>query len=85
MNVATATLRAVGGSIALTIPKKLLEAVGAKSGASVEIEVKNGRLVLTPTKRPRYILRELLAQCSGKGFKADEQWLDAPAVGKEAL
>lgn len=82
--MATATLRTLGGSIALTIPKKLLEAVGAQSGTSVEIEVRNGRLIVTPAKRPRYALSELLAQCAGKTFKADKEWLEAPAVGKEA-
>jgi Growth regulator len=83
--MATATLRNLGGSIALTIPKKLVEAVGAQSGTVVDIEVRTGRLIVTPAKRPRYTLHELLAQGKGKAFKADKEWLNAPPVGREAL
>lgn len=82
--MATATLRNLGGSIALTIPKKLVEAVGAQSGTVVDIEVRTGRLIVTPAKRPRYTLRELLAQGKGKAPKADKEWLNAPPAGREA-
>ena len=79
----TATLRAVGGSVSVTLPRQMLRTLGLAAGASVAVTLENGRLVLTPA-RPRYTLDELLA-----GMKAGDRptapgWADAPPVGREA-
>lgn len=81
----TATLRSVGGSVVMAIPKRLLELVHLKSGSQVEIDVQEGRLVIEPRRKPRYTLAELMAQCdlSQPLSAADREWLDAPAVGAE--
>ena len=85
--MSNATLRALGGSVALTIPKKLLETVGMGVGDRVSISIEAGRIVVTPQRRPHYRLADLLAQCDPKAklTKAEREWLDAPAVGEEAL
>ena len=80
-----ATLRAQGGSVALTIPKKLLESVGLDAGDRVNIAVERGRIVLDRARRPRYRLADLFAQCKGKQFAVDREWLDSPRVGGEAI
>jgi antitoxin ChpS len=81
----TATLRTVGGSVVMAIPKRLLELVHLQAGSQVDIDVQQGRLVVIPQKKKRYKLEELLAQCNPDlPFSAEEQeWIDAPAAGRE--
>jgi antitoxin component of MazEF toxin-antitoxin module len=79
----SATLRALGGSVTLTLPKKVLETVGLGVGDKVSIGIEAGRIVVAPAKRPRYRLSDLLAQCKGKRFEIDREWESAPAGGRE--
>jgi antitoxin ChpS len=83
--MSTATLRAVGGSVVIAIPKRLLELVKLQAGSKVEIDVQQGHLIVIPQKKKRYTLSELLAQCDSLlPVTAEEQeWLDVPAVGLE--
>jgi antitoxin ChpS len=80
----TANLRKVGGSVMLALPPTILEAVGLTAGTPVTVEVKGRSLVIEP-RRPRYTLNELLAQCNPRArrSKEDQEWLDAPAAGRE--
>ena len=81
----TATLRTVGGSVVMAIPKHLLELVHLQAGSMVDIDVQQGRLVVAPQKKKRYTLSELLAQCDpALPIAAEErEWFDAGAVGLE--
>ncbi len=81
----TATLRTVGGSVVMAIPRRLLELVDLQAGSRVDIDVQQGRLIVVPQRKKRYKLSELLAQCDASlPVSAQEQeWLDAPAVGLE--
>ena len=81
----TATLRTVGGSIVLAIPKRLLEMVQLKAGSKVDINVEQGHLILVPQKKQRYQLSELLAKCDPSlPFSVEElEWLDMPPAGLE--
>jgi antitoxin ChpS len=83
----TTTLRNAGGSIVMSIPKRILELVDLHSGSMVDIDVKNGQLVIEPIKKPRYLLADLLAQCDVNApINAEErEWLDTAAVGAEDL
>ncbi len=81
----TSTLRATGGSVMLTLPRKLLDVAGLSIGAQVEIHIDEGRLVLSPIDKPKYRLDDLLAQCEGDSFTLDDEWLNAPRVEGEAL
>ena len=83
--MSTATLRTVGGSVVIAIPKRLLELVQLQAGSKVEINVQEGHLIVIPQKKKRYTLSELLAQCDPSlPLSAEEQeWLEAPAVGLE--
>lgn len=82
-----ATLRSVGGSVVMAIPKRILELVHLQSGSQVTIDVQNGKLIIEPTKKPKYTLSELIAQCDlSQPVSADEQeWMNAPSVGAEEL
>jgi len=78
----TATLRAVGGSVSVTLPRQMLRTLGLAAGASVAVTVEDGRLVLSPT-RPRYTLTELLAGMRPGDMPTAPEWRDASAAGRE--
>ena len=81
----TATLRSVGGSIVMAIPKRILELVQLQAGSRVDIDVQQGQLIVSPQRKKRYTLSELLAQCNSSLPLTDEEheWQDVPAVGLE--
>ena len=86
--MATATLRTLGGSVVMTIPKSILEQAHLRSGAQVEIEYRDGHLVVEPRVKPKYTLAELLARCnagSSTPSAEDTAWLNDGPVGQEAL
>jgi len=80
-------LRKVGGSIMLAVPPAILELLHLEAGATVDLAIDGGRLVIAPIVRPRYTLEELIAQCdpSAEMSEEDRAWLDAKPVGKELL
>ena len=82
----TATLRTVGGSVVMAIPKRLLELVHLQVGAQVNIDVQGGKLIVAPIPKKRYTLAQLLAQCDASVPISTEErdWLNAPSVGLEA-
>lgn len=82
-----ATLRTVGGSVMVAIPKTILDLLGLQPNAKVGLSVENGRLVIEPSPRPRCSLAELVAQCDLNALvsRDDQEWLDAPPGGREAI
>ncbi len=86
--MATATLRTLGGSVVMTIPKTILEQAHLRSGTQVEIAYQDGRLVVEPRAKPKYTLAELLARSSADNLAPtaeDAEWMNDGPVGKEAL
>jgi antitoxin ChpS len=83
----TTNLRKVGGSIMLAVPPALLNLLRLKAGATVAVDVENGRLIVEPQQRPRYTLEDLLAASDySQPLPPEErEWVDAPAVGRELL
>lgn len=83
----TATLRTVGGSVMMAIPKPLLETLGVAANAKLDLVVEDGKLVAIPRKRPKYTLEELLAQCDPDVPITEEErmWLDLEPVGREII
>ena len=83
----TATLRTVGGSVMMAIPKPLLETLGVAANAKLDLTVEDGKLVAVPRKRPKYTLDELMAQCDldAPWTEEEREWLDAPPVGREII
>ena len=49
----TTTLRKVGGSVMLAVPRAVLDILRLRAGASVGISVESGRLVVEPRQRRR--------------------------------
>ena len=83
----TSTLRAVGGSVMMAIPKPVLDSMGLGPNVKVALRIEEGRLVVEPRPRPRYSLAELVAQCDADAPPSEEArlWDEAPLVGGEAL
>jgi antitoxin ChpS len=84
----TVTLRSLGGSVVMVVPKKILSLVDLKAGSRVRIGIENGRVVIEPRAKPHYTLAELLAMSPPNALKPsrnDREWLSGGPVGKEAL
>ena len=86
--MASVTLRSLGGSVVMAVPKKILSLVHLDAGSTVELSVKNGRLIVDPGKKPQYTLAELLSRCRARDLaprREDEPWLRSGPVGRELL
>jgi len=84
----TMTLRTLGGSVVMTMPKQILNMLHLGAGSLVDMNIENGKLVVEPKAKPRYTLAELLAQCNEENMaltQEDREWLAAAPAGKEAL
>jgi antitoxin ChpS len=83
----TSTLRTVGGSVMMAIPKLLLDTLGVATNAKLDLTVEDGKLVAVPRKRPKYTLEELLAQCdpSAEITEEEKMWMNLEPVGKEII
>ena len=83
----TTILRTVGGSVMLAVPPELLDLLKIGTGAMVDMDVKNVRLIIRPTSYPSYSLEELLGQCQEDHLPSveDRDWLQAKPVGRELL
>ena len=81
------SLRTVGGSVMLAIPKAVLASLNLSPNTKVDLSVDNGRLIVEPRTRPRYTLAELVAQCDPDApFDATlDDWRTTPPEGREAL
>ena len=70
-----------GNSLALRLPKGLAEEARLVEGATVDLRVENGALVVAPVRK-RYRLAELLAEAKPETRHGETDW-GAPR-GKEA-
>ena len=68
-----ATIQKWGNSLGLRIPKGIAEDAGVVEGATVDLKVENGRLVVAPIKKSRYRLSDLLDQVAPENLHAEVQ------------
>jgi antitoxin ChpS len=57
----TTNLRKVGGSVMLVVPPVLLKLLQLQPGATVALDVQDGRLIVAPKPKPGYTMEQLLA------------------------
>jgi antitoxin ChpS len=71
----------------LAVPPAILDVLQLHAGERVGLAIEDGKLIVEPRPRPRYTLAELLAESDySRPRSAEEQeWLDAPAVGRELI
>jgi antitoxin component of MazEF toxin-antitoxin module len=82
--MAIATLRKIGGSTCITIPRVFLDRLELDAGTIVDISLDGSGLRIQPQK-PMYNLDDLLAATPTRGdlTEEDHDWLDAEPEGKE--
>jgi antitoxin MazE len=71
-----------GNSLALRIPKSFAKEAHIDQGATVDISVKDGKLIIAKPARTNYTLDKLLAGISRKNIH--QEWKTSQPMGKEA-
>jgi antitoxin MazE len=71
-----------GNSLGLRIPKNVAEKAGLRAGSRVEIEARDGHVVISPA-RPRYALADLLKGMTPEAMHEAFDW--GPDVGREIV
>jgi antitoxin component of MazEF toxin-antitoxin module len=82
------TVKKWGNSAAMRIPAAVMQATHLHLDEVVDVREEGGRIVIEPVRqRPRYTLEELVAKCDARKPRPreDQEWLEAPPVGREAL
>ncbi len=74
------TIQKWGNSRAVRLPKSILEKAGIQENDSVELVVKEGNIIITPTRK-HLTLRERAAEYNG-GYKPRE-WASGNPTGNE--
>ena len=85
--MAQSSLRAVGGSVMVTIPKSLMESLGLAVNDKVALKLNGDALEMRPVSKPKYSLEELLGQCEpdSETNPIDTDWDDARPIGREII
>lgn len=83
MSASTLTIRKSGNASIVSLPKLLLEQIGAGIGDRLSAKLEDGKIIL---QRERS-LEELFAGVTPEMFQTEEdiEWLEMPSVGKEVL
>ncbi|EFM2096485.1 TPA: type II toxin-antitoxin system ChpS family antitoxin [Escherichia coli] len=78
------TIKKWGNSSGMVIPNVVMKELNLRPGQSVEAQVSNNQLILTPISR-RYSIDELLAQCDMNATELSEQdvWGKSTPAGDE--
>ena len=78
-----------GNSLAARLPKPIVELSNLRLNQTVDIEVVDGNVVLSPTREPiEYSLDQLLLQCDPDTMELDDEdnkWLNEEPAGREVL
>jgi len=71
----------------MAIPPPILDFLHLQTGSTVGVMVDGSRLIVEAQPRSRYTLAELLAESDYSEVQPPEEreWVDAAAVGREAL
>jgi antitoxin component of MazEF toxin-antitoxin module len=78
-------IRKWGNSAGTIIPAAVLQEAGLEIGDTLDAQVVEGKVILSPLER-ELTLEELLAGSPKENLSItdeDREWLDAPAVGRE--
>lgn len=74
------TIAKWGNSLAIRIPKNIVEQTELKEGTAISIDVTDNSIVITP-KKTEYTLDDLLAGASKEDFEGEYDW--GEPVGEE--
>lgn len=80
----TVTLKKVGGSVAMIIPKAIASEMGLREGTAMSVTAKADEIVLRkPGRRPRRSLDAIVAQMDPAAYRRHRKLLREPPIGKE--
>lgn len=79
----TAKVQKWGNSLALRLPKALVNEFRLEQGSAVELHVVHGKLIVEPQRAPQYKLEDLLKKVSKRNLHAESK--TGRPVGKETL
>jgi len=83
------TIKKWGNSLATRLPKSIVESCNLHLNQAVEINVIDGRVVISPVEQSvEYKLEDLLQQCPAEAMELsddDKEWLNDKALGREIL
>lgn len=79
----TTTIQKWGNSYAVRLPKEAIDALNLRAGNMVTVResVQHGTLTITPVKRPKHTLAEMLSRITNENRHGEVDWGDA--VGNE--
>ncbi len=75
-----------GNSLAARIPAAIAKSLNIGVNQKVNMEIKGGKLIITPVTNIGYDLDDLLKHCPKEAIQLndeDREWLNAIPVGKE--
>ena len=76
------TIAKWGNSLALRIPQAIAEQVQIQAGSEISIDIIDGKIILTPHRRKKYTLDELLVDMTSDNLHAEIS--TGISVGNEA-
>jgi antitoxin component of MazEF toxin-antitoxin module len=82
-NRVTVTLRKIGGSMAIVIPKRVVDEMGLVVGDALGLTQQDDSMILRRSRRPRRPLREILAESDPKAYERHRHLLKDGPIGKE--
>lgn len=71
-----------GNSLGLRIPRSFAAEAQVSEGATVDLSVENGRLLVRPLRRRKYVLGDLLKKVTPRNMHREVS--TGEAVGREA-
>ena len=86
MSTSTLIIRKSGNAQIISLPKQLLEQIGAGIGDRLSARLEDGKIVLQ-RESPERSLEALFAGVTPEMFQTEEdvEWLEMSSVGKEVL
>ncbi|NOQ79545.1 MAG: AbrB/MazE/SpoVT family DNA-binding domain-containing protein [Gammaproteobacteria bacterium] len=81
-------IRKIGNSAGMILPAVILKKLHLSEGDEIEISENGNQILLTPKQnKPKYTLKELLAQCDLKAPmpEAVKEWDEVQPAGLESL
>jgi antitoxin MazE len=71
-----------GNSLAVRLPREVVQAASLSEGSSIDVMVEGGVVVLRPT-RPRYRVEDLVVGMTPEAMRDAYDW--GPDVGREII
>lgn len=80
----TVTLKKVGGSVAMIIPKVIANEMGLREGTAMSVTARADEIILRkPGRRARRRLEDVIGQIDPAAYRRHRKFLNEAPVGRE--